>query len=67
MILTVEYDSCGDWEGSDPVNRFNHTGWVAVVTPIRHIAITNCPFRVAFSHLPKCGQLLRQKGRKNFT
>ena len=32
--------------------------------PIRHIAITNCPFRFAFSHLPKCGQLLRQKGRK---
>ena len=31
---------------------------------IRHIAITNCPFRFAFSHLPKCGQLLRQKGRK---
>ena len=34
---------------------------------IRHIAITNCPFRFAFSHLPKCGQLLRQKDRKNFT
>ena len=28
---------------------------------IRHIAITNCPFRFAFSHLPRCGQLLRQK------
>ena len=25
---------------------------------IRHITITNCPFRFAFSHLPKCGQLL---------
>ena len=33
---------------------------------IRHIAITNCPFRFAFSHLPKCGQLLRQKDRNNF-
>ena len=21
------------WEGFDPVNRFNHTSWVAVVTP----------------------------------
>ena len=31
---------------------------------IRHIAITNCPFRFAFSHLPRCGQLLRQKDRK---
>ena len=31
------------------------------VTTICHIAITNCPFRFAFSHLPGCGQLLRQK------
>ena len=31
---------------------------------IRHIAITNCPFRFAFSHLPRCGQLLRQKAQK---
>ena len=38
-----------------------------IVSIIHHIAITNCPFRFAFSHLPKCGQLLRQKGRKNFT
>ena len=21
------------WEGWDPVNRFNHTSWVAIVTP----------------------------------
>ena len=34
---------------------------------IRHIAITNCPFRFAFSHLPRCVQLLRQKHRNNFT
>ena len=31
---------------------------------IRRVAITNCPFRFAFSHLPGCGQLLRQKDRK---
>ena len=24
---------CVKWEGWDPVNWFNHTGWVAVVTP----------------------------------
>ena len=30
---------------------------------IRHIAITNCPFRFAFSHLPRYGQLLQQKHR----
>ena len=24
---------CGQWEGWDPVNRFNHTSWVAIVTP----------------------------------
>ena len=23
---------CGKWEGCDPVNRFNHTSFVAVVT-----------------------------------
>ena len=34
---------------------------------IRHIAITNCPFRSAFSHLPRCGQLLRQKHENNVT
>ena len=34
---------------------------------IRHIAITNCPFRFAFSRIPRCGQLLRQKNRKNLT
>ena len=34
---------------------------------IRHIAITICPFRFAFSHLPRYGQLVRQKHRKNFT
>ena len=37
------------------------------IDAIRHIAITICPFRFAFSHLPKCGQLLRQKHRNNFT
>ena len=24
---------CGKWESWDPVNRFNHTNWMAVVTP----------------------------------
>ena len=24
---------CGEWDGWDPVNRFNHTSWVAIVTP----------------------------------
>ena len=38
-----------------------------VCSVIRHIAITNCPFRFAFSHLPICGQLLVQKDRKFFT
>ena len=27
------HNYCGEWEGCDPVNRFNHTSWVAVVTP----------------------------------
>ena len=35
-----------------------------VLLSIRHIAITICPFRFAFSHLSKCGQLLQQKDRK---
>ena len=39
-------------------------------TPIQvtthHIAIMNCPFRFAFSHLPRCWQLLTQKHRNNF-
>ena len=34
---------------------------------IRHIAITICPFMFAFSHLPRCGQLLQQKHRNNLT
>ena len=25
--------SCDEFEGCDPVNRFNHTSWVAIVTP----------------------------------
>ena len=41
--------------------------WYFLYELIRHIAITYCPFWFAFSHLPKCGQLLQQKGRKNFT
>ena len=28
---------------------------------ICHITITNCPFRFAFSHLPRCGQLFATK------
>ena len=28
-----DYTFCGRWEGSDPVNRINHTGLVAVVSP----------------------------------
>ena len=27
------HNCCGEWEGWDPVNRFNHTCWLAVVTP----------------------------------
>ena len=27
------HDFCGKLEGWDPVNRFNHTSWVAIVTP----------------------------------
>ena len=23
---------CGKWEGWDPLNQFNHTSWVAIVT-----------------------------------
>ena len=34
---------------------------------IRHIAAANSPFRFAFSHPPKCWQLLRPKHRTNFT
>ena len=34
---------------------------------IRHIAITICPFRFAFSQRPRCGQLLRQKHGNDFT
>ena len=28
---------CGEWENWDPVNRFNHTSWMTVVTS------TDCP------------------------
>ena len=31
------HNCCGEWEGWDPVNWFNHTSWVAVVTT------TDCP------------------------
>ena len=27
------HNYCGEWEGWDPVNWFNHTSWVAIVTP----------------------------------
>ena len=30
------HDFCGKWEGWDPVNRLNHTSWVAIVTPTDH-------------------------------
>ena len=39
----------------------------SIMLIIRYITITNCPFSFAFSHLPRCGQLLRQKHRHNFT
>ena len=26
------HNCCGEWEGWDPVNWFNHTSWVAIVT-----------------------------------
>ena len=33
---------CGQWEGWDPVNRFNHTSWVAIVTSTdRHKSARN--------------------------
>ena len=32
-ILSILIQSfCSHWESWDPVNRFNHTSWVAVVT-----------------------------------
>ena len=27
------HNCCGEWEGWDPVNWFNHTSLVAIVTP----------------------------------
>ena len=27
------HNCCGEWEGWDPVKWFNHTSWVAIVTP----------------------------------
>ena len=27
------HSCCGKWAGWDPVNRFNHTSWVAIITP----------------------------------
>ena len=34
---------CGQWEGWDPVNQFNHTSWVAIVTPTdRPKSVRNC-------------------------
>ena len=27
------HNCCGEWEDWDPVNWFNHTSWVAIVTP----------------------------------
>ena len=27
---------CGEWQGWDPVNRFNYTSWVAIVTQTDH-------------------------------
>ena len=34
VIHVCPFDGfCGLWEGWDPVNRFNHTSWVAIVTP----------------------------------
>ena len=31
------YNCCGEWEGWDPFNRFNHTSWVAIVTPTKSV------------------------------
>ena len=37
------YSFCGSWEGWDPVNRFTHTSWLAVVTPTdRPKSVRNC-------------------------
>ena len=33
MCVLLITQLCGKWEGWDPVNRFNHTSWVTVVTP----------------------------------
>ena len=27
------HNCCGEWEGWDPVNLFNRSSWVAIVTP----------------------------------
>ena len=38
FLLNSYLNYCfGEWEGWDPVNRFNHTSWVAIATP------TDCP------------------------
>ena len=36
------HNCCGEWEGWDPVNWFNHSSWVAIVTPTdRHKSVRN--------------------------
>ena len=32
LVPSIIYNCCGEWEGLAPVNRFNHTNWLAVVT-----------------------------------
>ena len=33
-IVNVCPDSCcGKWKSWDPINRYNHTSWMAIVTP----------------------------------
>ena len=33
-MCPFDYKTCGKWEGWNPVNRCNHTSWVAIVTSI---------------------------------
>ena len=46
------HDCCGYWEGWDPVNRLNHTSWVAIITltdrPCRSAIVLQSKLLVAF-------------------
>ena len=43
MFVPSIHNCCGEWVGCDPVNRFNHTSWMAIVTPTdRPKSVRNC-------------------------